>query len=189
VRKATAGYRSEMDVIGDFLADRCFKGARLTVAKDELYKAYQVWCEDAGERFETKRKFGTLLKDRGIEDGRNAERTQRIWTGIGLSRLKRSVQDDEDADDVSGAENGIYKRETAGAETQAGHKPGESTMSSSKIPPREGNVKTVSEVSEVSEGQSERIRELVRQGFSERSARIEILAKGHKLGCDCEVCA
>src|SRR5215203_4473803 len=189
VRKATAGYRSEMDVIGDFLADRCFKGARLTVAKDELYKAYQVWCEDAGERFETKRKFGTLLKDRGIEDGRNAERTQRIWTGIGLSRLKRSVQDDEDAGDVSGAENGIGEQETTSSTTGAGHKTGESTISSLKIGPREGNVKTVSEVSEVSEGQSERIRELVRQGFSERGARIEVLAKGHKLGCDCAVCS
>jgi putative DNA primase/helicase len=178
VRKATAGYRSEMDVIGDFLADRCFKGARLTVAKDELYKAYQVWCEDAGERFETKRKFGTLLKDRGIEDGRNAERTQRIWTGIGLSRLKRSVQDDEDAGDVSGTENSIYKRETVGAETHAGHKTGESTMSSSKTPPRGGNVKTVSEVSEVSEDQEARISRLVDQGMSEKLAREDVLGKG-----------
>jgi len=178
VRKATAGYRSEMDVIGDFLADRCFKGAHLTVAKDEFYKAYQMWCEDAGERFETKRKFGTLLKDRGIEDGRNAERTQRIWTGIGLSRLKRSVQDDEDGEDVSGTENGIYKLETASAETHAGHKTGESTMSSSKMPPRGGNVKTVSEVSEVSEEQEERIRKLMDQGMGEKFARDEVLGKG-----------
>jgi len=178
VRKATAGYRSEMDVIGDFLADRCFKGAHLTVAKDEFYKAYQMWCEDAGERFEPKRKFGTLLKDRGIEDGRNAERTQRIWTGIGLSRLKRSVQDDEDGEDVSGTENGIYKLETASAETHAGHKTGESTMSSSKMPPRGGNVKTVSEVSEVSEEQEERIRKLMDQGMGEKFARDEVLGKG-----------
>jgi putative DNA primase/helicase len=53
VRRATAGYRSEMDVLGDFLADRCFRGERLQVGKDELYKAYQMWSEEAGERTET----------------------------------------------------------------------------------------------------------------------------------------
>ena len=188
VRKATAGYRSEMDVIGDFLADRCHKGARLAAAKDELYKAYQAWCEDAGERFETKRKFGMLLKDRGLEDGRNAERTQRIWKGIGLSRLARSVRDDEDAGDVSGAENGIDKRKTTDTTGHAGHKSGESTISSSKIRPRGGNVKTASEVSEVSEDQERRIRKLARQGTSEKWARKEVLASDHPLDCECEVC-
>jgi putative DNA primase/helicase len=151
VRKATAGYRSEMDVIGDFLADRCYRGERLEVAKDELYKAYHVWCEDAGERPETKRKFGMILKDRGIEDGRNAERTQRMWRGIGLSQLKRRTQDAEDAEDVSGVENGIDKRRTTDGATSTGHKAGKSTISSSKIEPRGVNGKIVSEVSEVSE--------------------------------------
>jgi len=107
VRKAPAGYRSEMDVLGDFLADRCFRGERLEVGKDDLYKAYQMWSEDAGERTETKRKFGMLLKERGIEDGRNSERTKRIWKGIGLTTLKRNVRDGHDDDDVSGGEYGI----------------------------------------------------------------------------------
>jgi putative DNA primase/helicase len=31
--------------------------------------------------------------------------------------------------------------------------------------------------------------ELERQGFSKRGARMEVLAKGHKLGCDCAVCS
>jgi hypothetical protein len=33
-----------------------------------------------------------------------------------------------------------------------------------------------------------RVRELVRKGFSEGSARAEVLAKDHPLGCGCEVC-
>ena len=107
VRKATAGYRSEMDTLGDFLADRCFRGERLEVGKDELYKAYQMWSEDAGERTETKRKFGMLLKERGVEDGRNSERTKRIWKGIGLTTLKRSVRNGHDGDDVSDEEFSI----------------------------------------------------------------------------------
>ncbi len=188
VRKATAGYRSEMDVIGDFLADRCFKGERLTVAKDELYKAYQVWCEDAGERSETKRKFGMLLKDRGFEDGRNAERTKRLWTGIGLSTIRRSVRGDEDLEDVSGTESGTGRRQTADATTHAGHKTGENTISSSKTTARGGNGEITSEVSEVSEDQDLRIQKLVRSGTAEGWARKTVLTAGHPLDCECAVC-
>ena len=50
---------------------------------------------------------------------------------------------------------------------------------SSKLPP--GQSATIEQL--------QRIRELVRQGFSERGARMEVLAKGHRLGCDCEVCS
>jgi hypothetical protein len=105
-----------------------------------------------------------LLKDRGIEDGRNSERTQRIWRGIGLSRLKRRTQDAEDAEDVSGVETGIDKRRTTGDATSTGHKTGKSTISSSKIKPRGGNSKIVSEVSEVSENLTvEAVRALLRR--------------------------
>jgi hypothetical protein len=34
----------------------------------------------------------------------------------------------------------------------------------------------------------QRIRTLKSQGFSEYAARVEVLAKGHPLDCDCEVC-
>jgi putative DNA primase/helicase len=37
--------------------------------------------------------------------------------------------------------------------------------------------------------QLQRIRDLVAKGFSERGARIEVLAKDHPLGCECEVCS
>jgi putative DNA primase/helicase len=193
VRKATAGYRSEMDVIGDFMADRCFRGERLQVDKDELYKAYQMWSETAGERTETKRKFGMLLKERGIEDGRNSERTKRIWKGIGLSTLKRSVRNDDDDSgvfgDVSGGESAICRPKTSGKQSTPRTQTGQDPHNRSENTSTRVNDKSVSEVSEVSESQERRIHELVRQGFSERGARIEVLAKDHPLGCDCEVCS
>ncbi len=37
--------------------------------------------------------------------------------------------------------------------------------------------------------QEARIRDLVRQGFSEWAARAEVLAKDHPVGCECEVCS
>jgi P4 family phage/plasmid primase-like protien len=175
VRKATAGYRSEMDILGDFLADRCYRGERLKVAKDELYKAYQLWCDDAGERTESKRKFGMLLKDRGIEDGRNAERTQRIWKGIGLSAIARSVRDDDDNGDVSGGRN---SRKSPSSEGPSGHNAPESHINARRFGPRGWNDKTVSDVSDVSEEQESQIRELVYQGMSEKRAREEVLGKG-----------
>jgi putative DNA primase/helicase len=189
VRKATAGYRSEMDVLGDFLADRCFHGERLQVGKDELYKAYQMWSDDAGERTETKRKFGMLLKERGIEDGRNSERTKRIWKGIGLTTLARSVRNGHEDEDVSGGESSISTPETQQPSGTARTQSKQKSHNSSRNSTTRVNGKIMSEVSEVSEAQERRIHELVRQGLSERSARIEVLAKDHPLGCDCEVCS
>jgi putative DNA primase/helicase len=173
VKKATAGYRSEMDVIGDFMADRCFRGDALQVPKDELYKAYQVWCDDAGERCETKRKFGMLLIERGIEDGRNSDRTKRIWKGIGLSDIKSRVRvghgvsdRSEASEDVSGVESSIGTRVFPSPEAPPGHKSEELHINTREKPSRGLNRKTVSEVSEVSEDQERQIRELVCKGLA-----------------------
>ncbi len=54
-------------------------------------------------------------------------------------------------------------------------------------PPKgETNETTHAETS--AEDQERRIRGLVQKGFSEHSARIEVLAKDHPPGCECEVC-
>jgi P4 family phage/plasmid primase-like protien len=178
VRRATAGYRSEMDVLGDFLADRCLRGEGLQVSKNGLYEEYKKWCEDAGERAETKRKFGMLLKERGIEDGRNSERTERIWKGIGLSATGRSVRSVRESEDVSGGESGVEMRESEGPHERTGRKTSKSPMNSENRPLRGVNGKNVSDVSEVSEGQLQRIRKLIREGMSEKLAREEVLGKG-----------
>jgi hypothetical protein len=64
---------------------------------------------------------------------------------------------------------------TSGRRETSGHKTGESAMSTSNTDPRGVNIETVSEASE---GQARRIRELVREGMSERMAYEEILGKG-----------
>lgn len=198
VRQATAGYRSEMDVLGDFIADRCYRGARLEVAKDDLYKAYQVWCDEAGERFETKRKFGMLIAERGIEDGRNPERTRRIWKGIGLSAIRLRVRDGEDVSeeadkrgDVSETETSIDMRKNDGGSADTGHKSGKLPIDAKNMGSRERTEKQspmCPKSPELSPEEERRVRELVRKGFSEGSARAEVLARDHPLGCECEVC-
>ena len=83
VRRATSEYRDEMDVLGDFLTDRCQEedGARST-AKD-LYDSYQAWTKASGEKTTTKRDFGARLLERGFRQARGAKGT-RIWRGIRL---------------------------------------------------------------------------------------------------------
>jgi hypothetical protein len=137
-----------------------------------------MWSEDAGERTETKRKFGMLLKERGIDDGRNSERTKRIWKGIGLTTLKRSARDGHDDDDVSGGESGMdtpkIQRPRPPTRTQDTPKSHNSLeKDSTRV-----NAKYVSEVSEVSEEQENRICDLMDKGMSEKFAREEVLGKG-----------
>jgi len=90
VRRATADYRSEEDVVGQFIAERCevFPEARATV--DELFTAYQLWCVRAGIKPSEQLNKITLGRDlgsRGFEstpenvDGRKV----RVRAGIRLA--------------------------------------------------------------------------------------------------------
>jgi putative DNA primase/helicase len=72
VRKATAGYRSEMDVIGAFLADECEVGDDYRASFKTVYERYAEWCADGGEKSEKARKFNALLKQRGRFEGRRS---------------------------------------------------------------------------------------------------------------------
>jgi P4 family phage/plasmid primase-like protien len=81
VKKATEGYRSEMDVLAAFIEDRCVAHPNAHVGATPLYQAYKEWCEDAGEDQLTQTKFGRSLKERGF---RNEKVGVVTWHGIGL---------------------------------------------------------------------------------------------------------
>jgi len=72
VRKATAGYRSEMDVIGAFLHEKCETGPDFKESFKVVYTRYEEWCAEAGEKAETRRKFNARLKERGGFTGRRS---------------------------------------------------------------------------------------------------------------------
>ena len=46
---ATENYRTEMDVMGDFLAARCVLSVTASISSGELYASYKLWCEDSGD--------------------------------------------------------------------------------------------------------------------------------------------
>jgi len=61
IMAATARYRSDMDRIGNFVAEQCVLGGGCTKAS-AVYKRYRQWCEFNGTRFLSARKFHERLE-------------------------------------------------------------------------------------------------------------------------------
>jgi P4 family phage/plasmid primase-like protien len=160
VRKATGQYRSEMDVIGVFLQDECEIGPNYREPFTTVYKRYEEWCEEGGERAETRRKFNARLKERGrFEARRSGPGGANEWHGLRLlkkqsgpfaGKLKQRTEKD-------------YKR----SENTPSRENGENNFSSS-----------VTSVDGLSEEQERKIRKRVQEGMSEKFAREAVLGKG-----------
>jgi putative DNA primase/helicase len=77
---ATDEYRGEMDVIGNFIRERCVQGAGCTIRARELFKVYQGWCEENNEHACSERFLGLRLKELGITQKRMGD--GRYWQGL-----------------------------------------------------------------------------------------------------------
>jgi len=87
VKAATAEYRNEMDVLGDFIAQRCTVADGCEVGTSELYEAYKAWAESAGERQIAQKRFSQQLAERGFQSDRytsGPKKGRNLWRGIGL---------------------------------------------------------------------------------------------------------
>jgi putative DNA primase/helicase len=82
VKAATAGYRSEMDVLGQFIDECCLVGPNYRVKASDLYDTYKQWCTEHGESFDVQRTWGMKLTDRGYESRKKQGRSW--WVGIAL---------------------------------------------------------------------------------------------------------
>jgi putative DNA primase/helicase len=90
VTKATAAYREDMDVLAEFIADKCAVGEHYQATTTEIYNAYETWSMANGEKAESAKWLGSQLKARGFLPGRDMNR--RFYKGIGLIR---DTKDDE----------------------------------------------------------------------------------------------
>lgn len=90
VRQATLAYRSEMDVLQDFLEDKCMIAAGAQVPAGELYEAYCSWAEENGikekERLK-QRTFGLAMSERGFQPYKSTKGV-RLRLGVGLLSIK-----------------------------------------------------------------------------------------------------
>jgi putative DNA primase/helicase len=79
---ATSEYRSEMDVIGNFIKECCIQTEGVSIRSRELFKSYQDWCDENNEHAVSERFFGLRLKELGLGQKRFGD--GRYWQGIGL---------------------------------------------------------------------------------------------------------
>ena len=79
---ATDEYRGEMDIIGNFIKERCVQKIGISIRIRELYKTYTDWCSDNNEHIVSERFFSLRLKEMGYEQSRTAE--ARFWKDLGL---------------------------------------------------------------------------------------------------------
>jgi len=77
---ATDEYRGEMNVIGNFIQQKCIQKENEAITLKRLYKAYSDWCEENNEHPVSERFFTLRLKEMGFEQSRNS--AERFWTGI-----------------------------------------------------------------------------------------------------------
>jgi putative DNA primase/helicase len=82
ITRATEDYRSEMDVLGNFLKECCVQNPNASVRARELFRAFQDWCGENNERACSERYLGLRLAELGLERTRTAE--ARYWKGIML---------------------------------------------------------------------------------------------------------
>jgi putative DNA primase/helicase len=80
--RATDEYRAEMDVIGNFLKERCEMKQDVSVKARELFKCYQDWCDDHNEHAVSERFLGLRLKELGL--GQKRSQDGRYWQGLTL---------------------------------------------------------------------------------------------------------
>ena len=82
VKMATNKYRSEMDILEDFIQSRCVLETEKRTTHKELYAAYVNWCEENGEIAVKTTTFGKRLQGHGFEFTK--PKNVKTWKGIGL---------------------------------------------------------------------------------------------------------
>lgn len=96
VSTATKEYRTDSDVLGEFINEELEFGESRRVSVDRLYGAYEDWAKvDAGlQRTYSKRGFGQALRERDEWRGvaQYASKNRRMWRGVGLRVDREAVE-------------------------------------------------------------------------------------------------
>jgi len=93
VTSETAVYRSEMDIIGDFLDDCCVMKKNARVAHGDLYHAYEDWCRRNDEEPVSRRTLSIELQGRNFVR-RKAHAGKKIWSGLALKSERKGDSGD-----------------------------------------------------------------------------------------------
>lgn len=81
--KEADNYRSESDIIGQWLTERCKVQAGLKELASDLYGDYGNWCRTNGHHPSSQTIFGRRLSERGFTKKPGAKI---VWSGLGLQQ-------------------------------------------------------------------------------------------------------
>jgi putative DNA primase/helicase len=90
VIEATKEYRADQDLIALFLSDCTDAEAGSFTSSAELYRAYEKWCVDSGEKPWTGRALSNAMVERGYSTGRRAQ--VRGFVGLKVRQQSRASQ-------------------------------------------------------------------------------------------------
>ena len=84
VEKATNEYRTDEDILGEFLAVACDQDVDSSISETtaDLYAAYGIWCTRNAIDAVSTTKFGIEIKEHGVQQGRSSN--GRYWKQIKL---------------------------------------------------------------------------------------------------------
>jgi putative DNA primase/helicase len=83
VAEASEFYKREMDVLADFIEDRCEVNSLLSADNAPMFASYQEWAKDNGLRPKSHKWFSQEMKRHDFEQDPNRELGRR-WKGLGL---------------------------------------------------------------------------------------------------------
>ncbi|USY31717.1 phage/plasmid primase, P4 family [Bacillus velezensis] len=87
IRKATEGYREDMDILGPYMSERCVVHPSAKIEAKELYKDYKNWCYENDEIELKNRAFYRQIEIRGFKK-ENGAKNKVFFYGIGLNKYQ-----------------------------------------------------------------------------------------------------
>lgn len=90
IEKATGEYRSNQDLLGRWIEDRCEQGDGKWQAASSLYESFAGWCKDEGMRDPWQRNTWRerMLERDGVTEARRDNGTVRALVGLGLKVVR-----------------------------------------------------------------------------------------------------
>jgi putative DNA primase/helicase len=83
VTVATDEYRDEMDIIGDYIKERCVTNSLGAAAVADSYRDYEAWCARNAEKALSKRSFTALMRGHGLSTTHGTGNSL-CWEGLAL---------------------------------------------------------------------------------------------------------
>jgi putative DNA primase/helicase len=90
ITEATHAYRDEMDLLADFVKERCLIQASETITAAELYNQYRTWAENNEPRPLGKNTFNRKLKEKGFSTYRG-NGNKLTWKGIRVMTIGEEI--------------------------------------------------------------------------------------------------